>query len=153
METEHPKTTLSKYKRCAWQLPHRRYLCGHASFSCYPRPVLHRFRNVDSRGHFWNYQSYPTLMLTLRGPCFLKCIFQYLDAPSCLTLCDPRDWSPPGSSDHGIFQARILEWVAMASSRGSSPLRDQTFISCVSYIGRQILHHSATGKPIVGHNL
>ena len=39
---------------------------------------------------------------------------------SCLTLCDPRDCSPRGSSVHGIIQARILEWVAMPSSRGSS---------------------------------
>ena len=39
---------------------------------------------------------------------------------SCLTLCDPMDCSPPGSSVHGISQARILEWVAMSSSRGSS---------------------------------
>ena len=36
----------------------------------------------------------------------------------CLTLCDPMDCSPPGSSVHGIFQARILEWVAIPSSRG-----------------------------------
>ena len=39
-------------------------------------------------------------------------------AQSCLTLCDPMDCSPPGSSVHGILQARILEWVAMPSSRG-----------------------------------
>ena len=37
---------------------------------------------------------------------------------SCLTLCDPMDYSLPGSSVHGIFQARILEWVAISSSRG-----------------------------------
>ena len=41
-------------------------------------------------------------------------------AQSCLTLCDPLDYSPPGSSVHGIFQARILEWVAISYSRGSS---------------------------------
>ena len=41
-------------------------------------------------------------------------------AQSCLTLCYPMDCSPPGSSVHGIFQARILEWVARPSSRGSS---------------------------------
>ena len=40
---------------------------------------------------------------------------------SCLTLCDPMDCSLPGSSVHGIFQARILEWVAISFSRGSSP--------------------------------
>ena len=41
-------------------------------------------------------------------------------AQSCLTLCDPVDCSPPGSSIHGILQARILEWVAISFSRGSS---------------------------------
>ena len=43
---------------------------------------------------------------------------------SHLTLCDPMDCSPPGSSVHGVFPARILEWVAISSSRGSSPPRD-----------------------------
>ena len=43
---------------------------------------------------------------------------------SCLTLCDPRHCSPPGSSVHGIFQARILEWVAISFSRGSFGPRD-----------------------------
>ena len=65
-------------------------------------------------------------------------------AKSCLTLWDPMDCSPPGSSVHGILQARILEWVAMFSSRVSSLLRDQTRISCVSYIGRQVLYHRVT---------
>ena len=45
--------------------------------------------------------------------------------------CDPMDYSPPGSSVHGLFQARILACVAMSSSRGSSCPRDQT---CISYI-------------------
>ena len=48
---------------------------------------------------------------------------------SCLTLCDPVDCSPPDSSVHGILQARILEWVPMPSSRGSSWPRDRTCIS------------------------
>ena len=58
--------------------------------------------------------------------------------------CNPMDCSPPGSSVHGIFQARILEWVAVSSSRGSSLNKDRTQVSCVSFIGRQILHHYAT---------
>ena len=47
---------------------------------------------------------------------------------SCLTLCDPKDCSPPGSSVHGIVQARILEWFAIPFSRGSSWPRDQTWV-------------------------
>ena len=45
---------------------------------------------------------------------------------SCPTLCDPMDCSPPGSSVYGILQARVLEWVAISFSRGSSRPRDQT---------------------------
>ena len=54
---------------------------------------------------------------------------------SCPTLCDPLDWSPPGSSVRRIFQARILEWVAIPYSRGSCPPRDWAHISWVSCIG------------------
>jgi len=50
---------------------------------------------------------------------------------SCLTDCDPMDCSPPGSSVHGILQARILEWVAKPSSRGDSQPRDGIRISCL----------------------
>ena len=53
---------------------------------------------------------------------------------SCLTLCDPMDCSPPGSSIHGIFQARVLEWVAISSSRRSSRPRDGTRVSHI--VGR-----------------
>ena len=52
----------------------------------------------------------------------------------CLTLCDPMDCSRPGSSVHGIFHARILEWVAISYSRVSSPPRGRTRVSCVSCI-------------------
>ena len=50
-------------------------------------------------------------------------------AQSCLTLCDPMDCSLPGSSVHGIFQAIVLEWIAISFSRGSSWPRDQTQLS------------------------
>ena len=51
---------------------------------------------------------------------------------SCLTLCNPMDCSPSGSSVHGILQARILEWVAISSSRGSSQPRDRTWVSRIA---------------------
>ena len=60
---------------------------------------------------------------------------------SCPTLCDPIDGSPPGSSIHGILQARILEWVAISFSKGSSQPMDRTHISFVSCIGRRVLYH------------
>ena len=55
-----------------------------------------------------------------------------LVAQSCPTLCDPMDWSLPGSSVRGILQGRILEWVAIPFSRGSSRLRDQTRVSYIA---------------------
>ena len=63
---------------------------------------------------------------------------------SCLTLCDPMDYcSPPSSSVHGILQARILVWVAMRSSRGSSQPRYWVHIS------RHLLHWQADSLPLV----
>ena len=58
-----------------------------------------------------------------------------------LILCDPMNRSLQGSSVHGILQARILEWVAIAFSRGSSQPRDGTCRYCISCIGRQTLYH------------
>ena len=57
-----------------------------------------------------------------------------LVAQSCPTLCNPMDCSPPGSSVHGIFQARILEWVAIRFSRESSQPRDRSPVSRI--VGR-----------------
>ena len=62
-----------------------------------------------------------------------------LAAQLCLTLCDPLDCSPPGSSVHGISQAEVLEWVAISFSRGSSWCRVWTSISCVSCIEGRFL--------------
>ena len=66
--------------------------------------------------------------------CMLSCF-------SLVWLCDPVDCSPPGSSVRGILQARILEWIAMPSSMGSSWPRDWTRTSYISTIGRQVLYH------------
>ena len=70
----------------------------------------------------------------------MVCVCACECAQSVLALCDFMDCSPPGSSVYGIFQARILEWAAMPAFRVSSPPRDRTCISCVSWIGRQILY-------------
>ena len=59
---------------------------------------------------------YQWICLTVFGPCMYVCEV----AQSCPTLCDPMDCSLPGSSVHGIFQARVLQWVAISFSRGSS---------------------------------
>ena len=72
----------------------------------------------------------------------LKTVLSYLVCAVihlCLTLCDP-----PGSSVHGIFQARILEWVVISYSRASPQPRDRTHVLCVSCTGRWILYHRTT---------
>ena len=56
---------------------------------------------------------------------------------SCPTLCNPMDCNLPGSSHHGIFQKRVLEWVAISFSRGSSQPRNQTWVSC--FAGRYFI--------------
>ena len=71
----------------------------------------------------------------------------------CPTLWDPIDCSPPGSSAHGIFQAWVLKWSAISYSRGSPHPRNQTCVSCISCIGRQILYHlSHQWSPITCHS-
>ena len=82
-------------------------------------------------------------------------------AQSRLTPCNPMDCSPPGSSIHGIFQARILEWVATSFSRGSSQPRDQTPVSHIAsrlftvwatkfadILNAALLHHHLLGWEI-----
>ena len=80
---------------------------------------------------------YPMNLCYLSSMCVLSHVW----------LCDPMDCSPPGSSVHGIFQARILEWSAISSGMGSSLLKDQTHVCWVSCIGRQILYHHL-GSPV-----
>ena len=73
-----------------------------------------------------------------------KCI-QFVCAQLYLTLCDTMDYNLPGDSIHGIFQARILEWRAISSSRGSSQPRDPT---CVSYTAGRHFSAEPLGMPI-----
>ena len=83
----------------------------------------------------------------LNTPCVRTKLLQ-----SCPTLCDPLDCSPPGSSVHGILQARTPEWVAISSPKGSFPPRDQTRISSVSFTGRWVVYRHL-GNPISTFNV
>ena len=69
-----------------------------------------------------------------------------LVAQLCLILCNPMDCSPPGSSVHGILQARILEWVAMPSTRGSFRPRNLTWVSCIAGGLYHLSHQGSTRK-------
>ena len=75
------------------------------------------------------------LLLGRKAMTNLESKVESLVAQSCPTLCDPVDYSLPGSSVHGIFQARVLEWVVISFSRGSSGPRDQTQVSHI--VGRR----------------
>ena len=79
--------------------------------------------------------------------CISVCV---LVTRSCLTLCDSMDYSPLGSSVHGILQARILEWVDSPFSRGSSQPRDWTWVSCIA--GRFFTIWATKGSPDQGSN-
>ena len=65
-----------------------------------------------------------------------------------LTICDLLDCSPPGSSVHGILQARIPDWVDPSFSRGTSRPKDRTLISGICGTGRQTLHHCCCGEVV-----
>ena len=81
----------------------------------------------------WNQSVVPCPVLTVVS--WPACRFlkrQVKSLQSCPILCIPMDCSPPGSSVHGILQARILEWVAIPFSRGFSQPRNQTWVSCVA---------------------
>ena len=65
----------------------------------------------------------------------------------CLTLCGPMDCNRPGSCVHRIFQARMLEWVAMPSPRGFSRYRDRTCVSCISCTAGRFSTTELLGKP------
>ena len=71
----------------------------------------------------------------------------------CPAACDPMDCSLPGSSVHGILQARVLEWVAISFSRGSSWPRDRTHVSCVSHIRGEFFTVGLPGKPTMEYYL
>ena len=66
---------------------------------------------------------------------YMRVKVKALVSQSCLTLCDPMDYNPPGSTVHGILQAGVLEWVAIPFCKGSSLPRDQTRVSCI--VGRR----------------
>ena len=66
---------------------------------------------------------------------------------SCPTLCDPMDCIPPVSSVLGVLQARMLEWITILLSRGSSQPRDGNHVSCFSCTGRQDIPRLQLGSP------
>ena len=77
----------------------------------------------------------------------LNIVCVWLVAQSCLTLCDPMDCNLPASSVHGISQARILEWIAITSSRGSSRPGTPTWVSWSPALAGRFFTTEPPGKP------
>ena len=105
-------------------------------------PSCHLTRNstnIETVFHSWYRHSVWHMCIRVR-----VCVCVCVCAQSCLTLWDPMGCSLPGSSVHGISQARILEWVVIPFFRASSRPRDWSCITCVSGTGRRILYHCAT---------
>ena len=93
--------------------------------------VLIHFARKEMQGQFCSkgiLQEWEDRWPSVSHPCVRVCSVAQL----CLTLCDPTNCSPPGSSVHEILQARVLEWVAIAFSGGSSLPRDRTQVSCIA---------------------
>jgi len=102
--------------------------------------------NNNNKNHFQTPEIHFINFRHIQKPFLYESIISPMCVLSHLVVSDslhPMDCSLPGSSAHWILQVRILEWVALPSSRGSSRPRDQTHICYVSCIGRQFLYHSA----------
>ena len=93
--------------------------------------IVKEFWKKSEEKYIFSIKEQGKLYLTDFSAC-LEC--SCLVTRPCLTLWTPLDCTPPDFSHHGIFQSRILEWVTISSSRGSSQPRDSTFISFVSCI-------------------
>ena len=93
--------------------------------------------------HMCTYMAYTYTHLFIH---IYTCTCQLLQ--SCLTFQDPMDCSPPGSSVYGIFQAKVVEWVSMPSSRGSFWPRDWTRISCASRVAGGFFTCWVTGEAL-----
>ena len=83
------------------------------------------------------------------GDLWLRHVCVRMGAQSCPTLCNRMDRSSPCSSVCGIFQARILEWCAISSSRGSFWLRDEIWVSCISCIVGRFFTPWAVGEALI----
>ena len=122
------------YSFYGWILYHFVCVYTHITFSLSIPPLIDLVLCCIAQLH--RHESVSSALLVLLGLC----------AKPCLTVCDPMDFSPPGSCAYGILQVRILQWVAISSSRGSSWPRDQTQVSYVSCLGRWILSLAPPGK-------
>ena len=113
-----PETCLSVWWPSMWAVFLKPKKGHHFSFTSEQVSSLTYLRPQHVQKKWSAFRVYEFGILGYGGLTVRPCVC--LIAHSCPTLCDHMDCSPPGSSVHGILQARILEWVAISSSRGSS---------------------------------
>ena len=123
-----------------WEDPLEKEMVTHSSILAWEIPWIEEPGGLQPMGsqrvqdwtantrNIWTEVSELWEVLQVSGPCG----YFYLVVESCLTLLQPMDCSLPGFSVHGIFQARILEWIAISFSRGSSQPRDRTWVFCIA---------------------
>ena len=104
---------------------------------------FHSFHSVIIPFLFFFSSAFSDVILSIISCLHAK---SFQSCPTLCPLCNPMDYSPPGSSVHGVLQARIPEWAAMPSSRRSSQPRDQTHVSCCSCIAGRFFIASPLGK-------
>ena len=132
-----------------WVCPSRSWETGHSGFLKHQSQAslkagLFNIQELTLKSISTNYITYTWIPLQFQRKGLSSFCCCFLPTASCVraqsrqTFCDPMDCSLASSSVRGIDQARILEWVGISFSRGSSWSRDQI---CVSHIGRQILYH------------
>ena len=125
---------LLHYRQILYYLSHQGSLCDY-----WTEMFISKLCRIDKQIYLTNGHSSMGLTNSLqkvckdRHSCEHSWIIYYmlLCVQSCLTLCESMGFNPPGSSVSGILQARILECVAISSSRGSSQPMDQTSVSCI----------------------
>ena len=144
---------LSYLGECVYQRNHKLF-CSHKVLAL---PAINSSRNICShltltvrgvRGCSSSMSSEASFPGNSMNKIDFNCVHACVLSSS--VMCDswqPKDYSSPGSSVHGILQARIMEWVAISSSRGLSWPRDQTRISCVSCIAGRFFIMEPWGKP------
>ena len=106
--------------------------------------IAGRLFNICAIREAWAYY-WPWIWIWIH--CLSILLSNVLVVQLCLPLCGPMDCNPPGSCVHRIFQARMLEWVAMPSPRGFSWYRDRTCVSCISCIAGRFSTTELLGKP------
>ena len=129
-----------KWQRTTAFLPEK--FCGQRSLVGYS-PKCHKELDMTehTRTHKHNLTTEPGPLCRMLFHFNKLCVGSVTQ--SCPTLCNPMDYSLPGSSVDRIFQARMLEWVIISFSRGSFQPKDQTHVFCTACIGRWNLYHWA----------